>query len=293
MIKVTMPRDAIKEEDHVVLMKNFDSQNVKIISVKPGVTIHYGKLHFDPAPIISSTFGSVFDISEGTMKKVDNFDSFNEDLSQEVSNKMGSNFVEKSQFSQEKIIKKKKKQSHSNIVTVIRPSLLLLNDMLYARNKICGLRSDLVAQILTSANVQDGAKVLLLDHNLGMLTSAVMSRILPNGVCVQLLPDHEAYQTTRKTMRLLNIRESDCVDNLFSITIRDFYKFHTKVDDFVVEDEIIATSRSPLALSCETFWFANCFSIRANQAQLRCYISRGAPVSLRRHCQVHCWRRFN
>lgn len=227
----------ISEDDHVVLMKSFDHGNMKIIPASRGKIVHYGKLHFDPTPLIGSQFGSVFEIKDQTMTLVDNFEDYDNHLSTLVTEKLNT-FNEKSQFSREKIIKKKKKQNHSNIVTVIRPTLILINEMLYARDKIGGLRPDILSQIITSSNIQNGSKCLILDHNLGLLTSAVMSRILPDGVCIQLMPDPEAIATTRKTLEMLNIDSKQCQNKLLAITIRDFYKVCKRVDNFSYENDI-------------------------------------------------------
>lgn len=231
-------KDIVEEGDHVVLMKSFDSGNMKIFPAVSGTIVHYGKLHFDPTPLIGCKFGSVFEINDSSMVKVEDFEVYDRELSSKVTDKL-STFNEKSQFSQEKIIKRKKKQNHSNIVTVIRPSLLLINEMLYARDKLGGLRFDLLAQMLTSANIQNGSKTLLFDHNLGPLTSAVMSRILPNGTCIQLVADAEIIYTTRKTLRLLNISEEACKDRLVSLTIRDMYKIVMEKDSFLYENDIL------------------------------------------------------
>lgn len=230
--------DLINEGDHVVLMKSFDSGNMKIVQVQKERVVHYGKLHFDPSPLAGARYGNVFEIKEGKMTKVDNFEKYDSELSELMSSKM-STFNEKNQFSQEKILKKKKKKIYSNVVTAIKPNLLLVNEMLFAREKIGGLRADILAQVITLSNMQNGYKCLILDHNLGMITSAVMSRILPDGVCIQLLQDYEVIQTTRKTMNMLNIKEDNCIKNLCSITIRDMYKVYKSIDSFVYEGEIL------------------------------------------------------
>lgn len=230
--------DAINEGDHVVLVKIFDSDNMKIIPVIRESTVYYGKLRFSPKPLIGSTYGTVFEIKGDKMIRVENFEEYDNELTEVVSNKM-STFNEKSQFSQEKIVRKKKRKCHANIVTVIKPTLVLINEMLFARDKIGGLRADILAQILTLSNVQHGSKCLVLDHNLGMVTSAVMSRILPEGVCIQLLPDYEVLYTTRKTMAMLNIRAPDWPENVLSITIRDIYKIFKGIDRFDYEDGIL------------------------------------------------------
>jgi len=232
--------EEVKEGDHVVLMKSFDSGNMKILPVVKGSTVHYGKLHFDPGPLVGTHYGAVFEIRDGTMFEVEDFKSFDRELSEIMSSRI-STFNEKTQFSQEKIIRKKKMKRNANVVTVLRPSLLLVNEMLFARDKIGGIRADLLAQLMTLSNIQAGSKCLVLDHNLGMLTSAVMSRILPDGVCIQLLQDYEILQTTRKTMKMLNINEEDCRENLCSITIRDLYKVYKNIDKFESEGEILAS----------------------------------------------------
>lgn len=213
-------------------MKSFDSGNMKIVQASRQAMVHYGKLHFNPSPLIGCPYGSVFEIRDGTMVLVKNFEAYDFELSSLVTEKL-QNFDGKSQFSQEKIIKKKKKQNHANVVTVIKPSLLLINEMLFARDKLGGLRLDSLSQILTSANIQNGSKTLLLDHNLGLVTSAVVSRTLPDGICIQIVPDNEAIYTTRKTLSMLNIDESMFSDKILGVTIRDFYKICRGTSTFV------------------------------------------------------------
>lgn len=230
--------DVIREGDYVVLVKNFDSGNKKIITATNGPLVHYGKLHFDPTPLVGAKFGQVFEIVGSTMKLVENFEDYDNELSDIVAQKM-TTFNVKSQFSQEKIIKKKKRKGHANVVTLMKPTLLHINEMLFARDKIGGLRADILSQILTLSGVQDGSKCLVFDHNLGMITSAVMSRILPNGVCIQVQPDHEHIFTTRKTMNMLNIKESDCADQILAITLRDLHKVCESIETFEQDNDIL------------------------------------------------------
>lgn len=228
----------VNEGDHVVLMKSFDSGNMKIVDANKNNEIHYGKLHFNVDPLIGAEYGSVFRIEGRNMIRVENFEEYDNKLSEDVSGNLIT-FHEKTQFSKEKILKKKKKKSHSNVVTLMKTNLTLINEMLFARDKIIGLRADVLSQVITLANLQCGSKCLVLDHNLGMITSAIMSRIIPGGVCIQLLPDYEALQTTRKTMQMLNVCESSRDLGLKSITIRDLYKIIKGIDDFNYEGNIL------------------------------------------------------
>lgn len=231
--------ELILEGDYVVLMRNFDSENMKIIPVIKDTIIHYGKLHFDPSPLIGSEFGSVYAIRDKQMVKVDNFEEFDQELSTTVTSNMMITFNDKSEFSKEKIIKKRKRKSHFYVVTAMKPNLLLINELLYARDKIGGLRCDSLSQILTLSNIQDGTKCLLLDHNLGLLTGAVMSRILPSGICIQLFADIEASYTTRKNLEMLNIKEDKSKNKIFAITFKDAYKVYVNKDSFELDNEAL------------------------------------------------------
>lgn len=233
-----MPGDIIAEGDFVVLVRNFDLGNMKLVPAKRGATVHYGRLHFDPEPLIGETYGSAFVIDDTKMTKIEDFEAYDRELSTSVSNRVGT-FSEKSLFSQEKIIKKKKQKSHFNVVTAIKPTLMLMNDMLYARSKLGGLRSDILSQILTHSNIQNGTRCLLYDHNLGPLTCTVMSRILPAGLCVQLVADNEVLDTTRETLHMLNIKKPDYKNKLLGLTLKDFYKVLLDVDNFQLENDIM------------------------------------------------------
>lgn len=230
--------DIIVEGNYVVLMKNFDIENMKIIHVIKNSIVHYGKLHFDPTSLINASFGSVFQIQGKEMIEVKDFERFDRDVSTAVTENMLT-FSEKSDFSKEKIIKKKKKKSWANVVTLVKPSIILINELLYARDKLGGLRCDSLSQILTQSNVQNGSKCILLDHNLGLLSGAVMSRILPDGVCIQVFPDIEACYTTRKTLEMLNITQEQSANKILAITLRDLYKVYKNQDTFEYDNQVM------------------------------------------------------
>lgn len=239
--------EQVKQGQYVALMKTFDPGNMKIVPALENTIVHYGKLHFDTGPIIGSTFGSKFVIKGQKMIQIEDFEDYDSELSTTVSNNM-INFDNKSEFSKEKMIRKKKKTNHANIVSVIKPNLIMINEMMYGRDKIGGLRPDILGLILTSANIQNGSKCLLLDHNLGLLTGAITSRILPDGICIQLVNDNEMISTTRKTLDMLNIAPEQYQDKVFAITIKDFYKVFKGKSDFYYENQIL-TDRSEVLKS--------------------------------------------
>lgn len=227
----------VKEGQYVALSRTFDPGNMKIVAALQENIIHYGKLHFNTKPLIGCRFGSVFMIKGQDMVEIDDFEDYDSELSTTVSGNM-INFDEKSKFSKEKMIKKKKKTNHANILTVMKPNLLMINEMMFARDKVGGLRPDLLAMVLSSSNVQNGTKCLLLDHNLGLVTGAIASRILPDGICIQLVQDNEMTSTTRRTLDMLNIDSAQYQDKLLAVTIKDLYKIYQGRTDFDEEVQV-------------------------------------------------------
>lgn len=228
----------IKENDQVLLMKSFDQGNMKIVQAAKDCIVHYGKLHFDTSNLVGQKYGTYWQIKNESMTLIDNFETFNEELSSTVTENLVT-FSEKSQYSREKVIAKKKKLNHANIVAVIKPTLILLTQMLYARDKLGGLRQDLLARIITAANLQNGAKSLIYDHSLGIITCAVMTRCMPDGKCIQLVPDSESICTSRRTLDMLNIRGHDLVDKIYGISVTDLFRITRGTDNFNYENDIL------------------------------------------------------
>ncbi|XP_053699761.1 tRNA (adenine(58)-N(1))-methyltransferase non-catalytic subunit TRM6 [Synchiropus splendidus] len=100
-----------------------------------------------------------------------------------------STFRDKTEYSQEKYIKKKKKK-YENTVTILKPSCRILAVMYHGREpgKICHLRYDTLGQMLTLANVHAGSKVLVFDTCAGLVLGAVMERMGGFGSVIQMLP---------------------------------------------------------------------------------------------------------
>ncbi|KTF91380.1 hypothetical protein cypCar_00018006 [Cyprinus carpio] len=73
-------------------------------------------------------------------------------------------FKDKTEFAQEKYIKKKKKKYESNI-KILKPSTRLLAMMYHGREpgKICHLRYDTLAQVLTLGNIHAGSKIIVFE----------------------------------------------------------------------------------------------------------------------------------
>uniref|UniRef100_A0A4W5JXL3 tRNA (adenine(58)-N(1))-methyltransferase non-catalytic subunit TRM6 n=1 Tax=Hucho hucho TaxID=62062 RepID=A0A4W5JXL3_9TELE len=98
-------------------------------------------------------------------------------------------FRDKTEFAQEKYIKKKKKK-YENSVMVLRPSCRVLAMMYHGREpgKICHLRYDTLALMLTLGNIHAGSKVLVFETCAGLVLGAVMERMGGYGSVVQMYP---------------------------------------------------------------------------------------------------------
>ncbi|XP_003971633.1 tRNA (adenine(58)-N(1))-methyltransferase non-catalytic subunit TRM6 [Takifugu rubripes] len=103
-----------------------------------------------------------------------------------------STFKDKTEYAQDKYIKKKKKK-YENTVTILKPSCRILAMMYHGREpgKICHLRHDTLAQMLTLANIHAGSKVLVFETCSGLVLGAVMERMGGFGSVIQMYPGGE------------------------------------------------------------------------------------------------------
>uniref|UniRef100_UPI0037E9024D tRNA (adenine(58)-N(1))-methyltransferase non-catalytic subunit TRM6 n=1 Tax=Semicossyphus pulcher TaxID=241346 RepID=UPI0037E9024D len=103
-----------------------------------------------------------------------------------------STFRDKTEYAQDKYIKKKKKK-YENTVMILKPSCRILAMMYHGREpgKICHLRYDTLAQMLTLANIHAGSKVLVFETCAGLVLGAVMERMGGYGSVIQMYPGGE------------------------------------------------------------------------------------------------------
>ncbi|XP_054474555.1 tRNA (adenine(58)-N(1))-methyltransferase non-catalytic subunit TRM6 [Anoplopoma fimbria] len=103
--------------------------------------------------------------------------------------KNSSTFSAKTKYAQDKYIKKKKKK-YENTVTILKPSCRILALMYHGREpgKICHLRYDILAQMLTLANIHAGSKVLVFETCAGLVLGSVMERMGGYGSVIQMFP---------------------------------------------------------------------------------------------------------
>ncbi|NXG51202.1 TRM6 methyltransferase, partial [Psilopogon haemacephalus] len=98
-------------------------------------------------------------------------------------------FRDKTEFAQDKYIKKKKKK-YEAVITIVKPSTRILSTMYYAREpgKINHLRYDTLAQMLTLGNIHAGNKMIVMETCAGLVLGAVMERMGGYGTIIQMYP---------------------------------------------------------------------------------------------------------
>uniref|UniRef100_T1JZQ1 tRNA (adenine(58)-N(1))-methyltransferase non-catalytic subunit TRM6 n=2 Tax=Tetranychus urticae TaxID=32264 RepID=T1JZQ1_TETUR len=147
-------------------------------------------------------------------------------------------FKERNVFSQEKYLKKKQAK-YSNLIRVLKPNPTLLTEMYYSQGpmKINNLRIDSLAQMLTACNVRSGAKFMVVDTNMGLLTAAIIDRLAGHssmftssasrdyGECIQIYLDDAPVSSWRQSVDALNLSPAVIDRCLSAINIKKLYKW--------------------------------------------------------------------
>ncbi|XP_056284742.1 tRNA (adenine(58)-N(1))-methyltransferase non-catalytic subunit TRM6 isoform X2 [Pseudoliparis swirei] len=216
--------DRIKAGDYVVLKRG---DIFKAVQIQPKKKVMFEKQWFLPDSAVGQLYGSTFDVAPGgTLQPrkpkdtesstdtkeagTDNRNILDDGKSQKLTRDdieilkgqglkdqeiiqqlvdNSSTFRDKTKYAQDKYIKKKKKK-YENTVTVLRPSCRILAMMYHGREpgKICHMRYDMLAQMLTLANIHAGSKVLVFETCAGLVLGAVMERMGGYGSVIQMFP---------------------------------------------------------------------------------------------------------
>lgn len=132
-----------------------------------------------------------------------------------------SSFQEKTAFSKEKYLRKKQ-MKYVNIVQVLKPNVRLLAEMYYSQGplKICNLRVDSLAQMLSFCNVMSGGKYIIIETVLGLLTAAVTERLGKNGCAVQMHLGPFSLCPTQQALRAINFQHMENDSVLYNIDLK-------------------------------------------------------------------------
>lgn len=249
----------IQAEDYVIAKKGTSVHLVQILEDRP-VYISKQKLHLRNA--IGKPYGSCFEIcghdiqwmqnsSSKTDEPIkpddavqkDNRSIFDDGKSQKLTKddiedlkakgisgeeiienliENSSTFKEKSTFSQEKYLKKKK-EKYVGTLLILMPNTRLLVQMYYSRNplKICNMRLDSLAQMLAYCNVMAGKKCIVVDGIQGLLAAAVLERLGDEGCVVHVYPEPAPTSTYRHAISALNFSKSRLQSLVLSIQFQE------------------------------------------------------------------------
>lgn len=155
-----------------------------------------------------------------------------------------STFDQKTVYSQEKYLKKKQ-EKYSNFIRIYKPNAATLCDMWFSQcsQKTSHLRIDSLAHILNISNVRSGSKFIVVDTYNGLVTAAVLERLLGDcsvlnklnevnngqqsstnrindvGKCVQVYLEEGPVSTWRQAISALNYKEEHLDGCLFNAQI--------------------------------------------------------------------------
>ncbi|EZA59176.1 tRNA (adenine(58)-N(1))-methyltransferase non-catalytic subunit TRM6 isoform X2 [Ooceraea biroi] len=145
-------------------------------------------------------------------------------------------FAAKTEYSQEKYIKKKERK-YFRFLMVCKPSIVSLHDVYFKHNheKIGGLRMDTLAQLLSYSDVQSDGLHLLYDSGFqGLPAAAMLNRIGANtsGYLINLHPGNLP-QTT--IVQAMNFSE-ELKDRHVTVNIYSFLRLHYQGEANVLEN---------------------------------------------------------
>ncbi|XP_012535640.1 tRNA (adenine(58)-N(1))-methyltransferase non-catalytic subunit TRM6 [Monomorium pharaonis] len=158
-------------------------------------------------------------------------------------------FAAKTEYSQEKYIKKKERK-YLKFLTIHKPSILSLHEVYFKRkpDKIGGLRMDALAQILSYSDVQaDGLHLLYCSGYQGLPAAAMLNRIGTNtsGHLINLHPGN-----TPQTMFIdaMNFPQ-ELRDRHIAVNIYSFLRLHYQGESSILDN--ISTSKKTVDNSVE------------------------------------------
>lgn len=149
-------------------------------------------------------------------------------------------FGEKTEYSQEKYIKKKEKK-YCQYLTIHKPTIRALQEIYLKQDpaKIYGLRMDTLAQLLSYSDVKNDGTFLLYDSGTaGLVPAAMLSRIGDdtNGKLIYLHSgDHLPQMPIVRSMNF-SLQQSE---RLMTVSIFDFFKkFYNNDDDLTLNNDV-------------------------------------------------------
>nr|XP_022907574.1 tRNA (adenine(58)-N(1))-methyltransferase non-catalytic subunit TRM6 [Onthophagus taurus] len=137
-------------------------------------------------------------------------------------------FNSKTEYSQEKYIKKKERK-YFEYIQFLKPTIRLLIEMYYRQDsaKILGLRDDYLSQIITYGNIQSTGNYLLYDSGTSGLVPAMILNAIgkeTEGKLIHMHPGNECQKSAVLAMQFPKEQQDRLINvNLYSV-LRCFYQ---------------------------------------------------------------------
>jgi tRNA (adenine58-N1)-methyltransferase non-catalytic subunit len=169
-------------------------------------------------------------------------------------------FAIKTEFSQEKYIKRKEKKYADN-VQIRRPSIRILAEMYYRQDpdKVLGIRMDSLSQIISYSGITSNGNYLLYESGSnGLLPAAFLNSIGANTEA-KIIHLHPGNVSQKQAMLALNLPDEQaerCISvNIYSV-LRHYYQETTATTEAVASNndkvEVIAEESTKRKLSTES-----------------------------------------
>lgn len=133
-----------------------------------------------------------------------------------------STFHSKTEFSQEKYLKKKEKK-YFEYLQIIKPTLRIIADIMYKleAQKIQNLRVDTLSQIMTSVNIYSEGNYLLYDSGSNGLLAAALLSVIGQGTTGKLVHMHPGNMSQKQALLAMNFADDQlkrCISvNVYSV----------------------------------------------------------------------------
>ncbi|XP_063386801.1 tRNA (adenine(58)-N(1))-methyltransferase non-catalytic subunit TRM6 [Cydia fagiglandana] len=137
-------------------------------------------------------------------------------------------FSNKTEFSQEKYLRKKEKK-YFEYIQILKPNLRMISEIMYKLEpgKIQNIRIDTLSQIITAVNIQSEGVHLLYDSGSnGLLAAALLSAIgeSNDGKLIHMHPGNMSQKQALLAMNYKEEQSSRCISvNIYSV-LRQFYQ---------------------------------------------------------------------
>lgn len=119
-------------------------------------------------------------------------------------------FQLKTEYAQEKYLKKKARK-YCDFLTIFKPTIRLVTDVLYRQQtipKTISIRFDTLAQILCRVNLDPGGKYLLYENgSQGLLQASLLNQLHDDGCLIHIFSS-TAEQNALKAVKAMNFSES-------------------------------------------------------------------------------------